>query len=192
MTVDLNIDPVYIVERIRWYLGMPYRDVVDIVIKEYKTARNLRPVKMVVLGPPASGKTRVARYLADHYGIHYVHVKTLISDRIQKLVSAYLFAERPIVINTHSVYNDQYNKISDHDSKIDDIEAAEADTGRQDDLRDTAESANGDEDEGAQGREVEDKKEAIVSSAKLQEQLDEIRSNMAANNGRLDDIILNK
>lgn len=86
----------------------------------------------------------------------------------------------------------KHNKISNHDSKIDDIEAAEADTGRQDDLRDTAEGANGDEDEGAQRREVGDKKEAIVSSAKLQEQLDEIRSNMAANNGRLDDIILNK
>lgn len=85
-----------------------------------------------------------------------------------------------------------YNKISNRNSKIDDIEAAEADTGQQDDLRDTAENADGNEDKGAQEEEVGDKKEVIVSLAKLQEQLDEIRSNMAANNGRLDDIVLNK
>lgn len=104
MTVNLNIDPVYIIDRIRWYFDMPFRDVIDVVIEEYKAARNLRPVKIIILGPPASGKTRVARYLADHYGIHYVHVKTLISDTIQKLVSVYLFMERPIV-NTHFAYN---------------------------------------------------------------------------------------
>lgn len=59
----------------------------------------------------------------------------------------------------------------------------------QDDLRDIAESADGDEDKGAQD---EDKKEVFVNLVKLQEQLDEIQSNMAANNGRLDDIVLNK
>lgn len=90
MTVDLNIDPVYIIDRIRWNFDMPFRDVIDVVIEEYKAARNLRPVKIIVLGPPASGKTRIARYLADHYGIHYVHVKTLISDTIQKLVSVFI------------------------------------------------------------------------------------------------------
>lgn len=51
-----------------------------------------------------------------------------------------------------------------------------------------------DDDEGDKGNQEEeieeqDEKEVIV---KLQEQLDEIRTNMAANNGRLDDVILNK
>ncbi|KAG5338082.1 KAD7 kinase, partial [Acromyrmex heyeri] len=159
MTVDLNIDPVYIIDRIHWYFEMPFRDVVDIVINEYKTARNLHPVKIVVLGPPASGKTRVARYLADYYGIHYVHVKTLISDTIKKL--------------------------------IDDIEAMEADTGRQDDLKDTAESVDNGENKRTQEEEEEDDKRE-VNLARLKNELDEIQSNMAVNNGRLDDIILNK
>lgn len=91
MTVDLNIDPVYVIDQIRWQYGMSFRDALDEIIKEYKSARNLHPVKVIVLGPPASGKTRVARYLTDHYGIHYVHVKTLISDTIQKLVGTYIF-----------------------------------------------------------------------------------------------------
>ncbi|EGI65491.1 Putative adenylate kinase 7 [Acromyrmex echinatior] len=159
MTVDLNIDPVYIIDRIHWYFEMPFRDIVDIVINEYKTARNLHPVKIVVLGPPASGKTRVARYLADYYGIHYIHVKTLISDTIQKL--------------------------------IDDIEAMEADIGRQDDLKNTAESVDNDENKRTQEEEEEDDKRE-VNLARLKEEFDEIQSNMAVNNGRLDDTILNK
>lgn len=72
--------------------------------------------------------------------------------------------------------------------KINDIEAAKLSRGRQNDgLRDM--TADGDE--GNQEEEVEeqDEKEVVV---KLQEQLDEIRTNMATNNGRLDDAVLNK
>ncbi|EFN87130.1 Putative adenylate kinase 7 [Harpegnathos saltator] len=167
MTVDLNIDSVYIIDRIRWRFDMPFRDVVDDVVREYKAARNLRPVKIIVLGPPASGKTRLARFLADHYGINYVHVKTLISDTIQRL--------------------------------IDDIEAARSGGGQRDDLEDTAEDADNDkeneeeaEEEEEQEVEEQDEKEIVASRVELQEQLDEIRTNLAANNGRLDDVVLNK
>ncbi|XP_025161964.1 adenylate kinase 7-like [Harpegnathos saltator] len=154
MTVDLNIDSVYIIDRIRWRFDMPFRDVVDDVVREYKAARNLRPVKIIVLGPPASGKTRLARFLADHYGINYVHVKTLISDTIQRL---------------------------------------------RDDLEDTAEDADNDkeneeeaEEEEEEEVEEQDEKEIVASRVELQEQLDEIRTNLAANNDRLDDVVLNK
>jgi len=87
MTIDLNIEPVYIVDRIRWHYDLPFRHVTESIIKEYKIARNLLPVKIIVLGPPASGKTRVARYLEKHYEIHYIHVDKLIRDTIQRLVS---------------------------------------------------------------------------------------------------------
>ena len=78
------------------------------------------------------------------------------------------------------------NKINNRDSKIDDIEAVEADTEREDDLRDTAEN---DENKITQ-EEADDKRE--VNLERLKKELDEIRSNMAVNNGRLDDTILNK
>ncbi|KAK1121778.1 hypothetical protein K0M31_010089 [Melipona bicolor] len=84
-TMNLIIDPVYIADRISWHFDSPFPDNIDAIVKEYKTARNLNPVKITVLGPPASGKTRVARYLADHYDIHYVHVKSLIADTIDSL-----------------------------------------------------------------------------------------------------------
>lgn len=91
----------------------------------------------------------------------------------------------------HILYITISNKISNYNYKIDDIKAAEADAA-QNDLRETAKSADGYENKGAQEEDVEDKKEVIVSLVKLQEQLDEIQSNMAANNGRLDDTVLNK
>lgn len=87
MTMNLIVDPVYIADRISWHLDAPFPDSINAIVKEYKTARNLIPVRIVVLGPPAAGKTRVARYLADHYDIHYVQAKSLISNTIEELVS---------------------------------------------------------------------------------------------------------
>ncbi|KAL0125987.1 hypothetical protein PUN28_004806 [Cardiocondyla obscurior] len=45
---------------------------------EYKVARRLRPVKIVVFGSPASGNALLAQYLADYCKVHYVRIKTLI------------------------------------------------------------------------------------------------------------------
>ena len=87
MTINLNIDPVYITDRISWHLGAPFPDSINLIVKEYKMARNLNPIRIIVLGPPASGKTRVARYLVDHYDIHYIHVSSLIENTIAELVS---------------------------------------------------------------------------------------------------------
>ncbi|KAG7203650.1 hypothetical protein KM043_013685 [Ampulex compressa] len=89
MTLDLRADPVYILDGITWHLDAPFLDSVDAIVREYRSARDLRPVKIIVLGPPAAGKTMVARYLAKHYAVHYVCVKSLITDAIQKLVSLF-------------------------------------------------------------------------------------------------------
>ncbi|XP_071878435.1 adenylate kinase 7 [Bombus fervidus] len=85
MTMNLIVDPVYITDRISWHLDTPFSDSINAIVREYKAARNLNPIKIIVLGPPASGKSKVARYLADHYEIHYIHVKSLIADTIENL-----------------------------------------------------------------------------------------------------------
>lgn len=88
MGMNVNIDARYINDRIPyWHLGKPFQFVTDSIIEEYIIARNLCPVKMIILGPPASGKTRVAQYLAEYYDISYIHVKSLIKDAIDELVS---------------------------------------------------------------------------------------------------------
>lgn len=118
MTVDLNIDPVYIIDRIRWHFEVPFQDAIKAIIREYEAARNLYPVKIIILGPPASGKTIVARYLADHYGIHYIHVKSLISETIQNLVSdkylqihMYMVSHKYFADNSCVIINYYYSQL---------------------------------------------------------------------------------
>lgn len=90
MTVNLNVEPEYIVDKIAWHRDTPFRDIIDAIVREYRTARNLHPLRIIVLGPPASGKSVVARYLADYYGVHYIHAQSLIEETVRKLVgSAY-------------------------------------------------------------------------------------------------------
>lgn len=87
------------------------------------------------------------------------------------------------------------NKTSNYDYKIDDIKAARSGGRQRDNLDDMAEDDDNDkEDQKEVEEEVEeqDEKEVVTSTAELQEQLDEIRTNLAVNNGRLDDVVLNK
>ncbi|XP_076377111.1 adenylate kinase 7-like, partial [Megalopta genalis] len=92
MTLNLNAEPEYIADQITWHQDSPFRDNIDAVVKEFRTARGLHPLKIIVLGPPASGKSIVARYLADYYGVHYVHAKSLIEETVQTLVRRKYFA----------------------------------------------------------------------------------------------------
>ncbi|XP_076646550.1 adenylate kinase 7-like [Halictus rubicundus] len=86
MTVNLNVEAEYIADKITWHHDAPFHENVDAIVMEYRTARKLHPLKMIVLGPPASGKSIVARYLADYYGVHYIHAKSLIEETVQKLI----------------------------------------------------------------------------------------------------------
>ncbi|XP_076388236.1 adenylate kinase 7 [Megachile rotundata] len=85
MTMNLVVDPVYIADRISWLHDVPLRENMNTIVREYRTARGLHPVKIIVLGPPAAGKTRVAEYLSKHYDVHYVYVKPLIKEMIDGL-----------------------------------------------------------------------------------------------------------
>ncbi|KAI4491601.1 hypothetical protein M0804_002993 [Polistes exclamans] len=150
MTLDLNIDPVYVLERIRWHFDTPFTDNIEPIVEEYKAWRELHPMRIIVLGPPASGKTRVANYLVEHYRLHYINVKNLINDSIKKL-SAEIEEKTALIEN------------KDRSGE-----------------------------KGEQTEEENDIEEESVPLEDLQRQLDEIRNNLAQNDGRLDDITLNK
>lgn len=44
---------------------------------EFNETRNLKPVRIAVSGPPASGKTFYSKTISDYYNIPRVHIKEL-------------------------------------------------------------------------------------------------------------------
>ncbi|XP_012286013.2 adenylate kinase 7 [Orussus abietinus] len=125
MNLNLVIAPAYLVDQnLSWHFELPFKDNLDAIVKEYKNARNLHPVKVIVLGPPASGKTRVANYIAKHYRLHYICVKSLIGDTVQKLNRD---IEAAKVKDTVEEQNDEEEALEDIDE--DDEDANETETG---------------------------------------------------------------
>lgn len=56
------------------------------IVQEYRDARGLSPLKIVIHGPPASGKTGLAQKLAAHYKVHYLEPDEVVLQSIEELV----------------------------------------------------------------------------------------------------------
>lgn len=54
------------------------------VVKEYKEARDLRPVRIVVMGAPAAGGRQVAEALARKYYVPLVTRQSMVSDLVEE------------------------------------------------------------------------------------------------------------
>lgn len=91
------MEPGYIVEQLAlpWQNELNLADNMKNIVDEFKNERNLLPIHIIIHGPPAIGKTRLAKKLCDYYGGHYVSVKVMIEETINELVS---FARIPVKI----------------------------------------------------------------------------------------------
>ncbi|KXS22159.1 P-loop containing nucleoside triphosphate hydrolase protein [Gonapodya prolifera JEL478] len=88
ITMNLKMDPGKAKEMsFEWKYESGIVENMPLLVQEYKDARGLWPLKIVVHGPPASGKTTVAKALAEHYRIHYVSVEDVMKSVIEKLES---------------------------------------------------------------------------------------------------------
>lgn len=95
LTLDLKMDASYIKEnmQIKWSAETGFVDAIAKLVKEYKITRNLIPFKVCILGPPGVGKSTVASQLAQHYKIHHIHIKDVVTRAIEKLNQAAKRAE---------------------------------------------------------------------------------------------------
>lgn len=86
------MEPAYILDT----LELEYRSDLNMVqnmkkiVMEFRDARNLIPMKVLVHGPVASGRTHLSTHLTEYYGVHYINVKTMIEETRENWVSTFL------------------------------------------------------------------------------------------------------
>ncbi|VDK21671.1 unnamed protein product [Taenia asiatica] len=60
-------------------------DNIEKLAQEYVKAKDFKPLRICILGPPFVGKTTHAIALARHYGLHYIHVTPVLYEAYIRL-----------------------------------------------------------------------------------------------------------
>lgn len=91
ITLNVNIEPAYTLDA-TIQSNNNFISMIINVGEEYRNSRNLHPLKIIILGPPASGKSTLAKLLEKYYQISYIEIEDLIKKTIKNLVKLfYLF-----------------------------------------------------------------------------------------------------
>uniref|UniRef100_A0A8C9P6R2 Adenylate kinase 7 n=1 Tax=Spermophilus dauricus TaxID=99837 RepID=A0A8C9P6R2_SPEDA len=87
LLVNLKMEALFVKENfnIRWVAQTGFVENINNILKEYKQSRGLLAIKICILGPPAVGKSSIAEQLAEHYKVHHIKTKDVISEAIARL-----------------------------------------------------------------------------------------------------------
>uniref|UniRef100_A0A8C1VCN8 Adenylate kinase 7a n=1 Tax=Cyprinus carpio TaxID=7962 RepID=A0A8C1VCN8_CYPCA len=87
--VNLRTESVFLKDRLNlhWECESGIVDNISQVLEEYKQTRQLLPIKICLLGPPAVGKSSVAVKLCRQYKLHHIDVNKTINEKVRRLVS---------------------------------------------------------------------------------------------------------
>ncbi|XP_019630798.1 PREDICTED: adenylate kinase 7-like isoform X1 [Branchiostoma belcheri] len=87
LLVNLRMEAMFVKEsmRIMWIAETGMCENIDTVIREYKQSRGLLPMRGCIMGPPAVGKTTIAKKLCEHYKLHHIKVKDVIDEAVENL-----------------------------------------------------------------------------------------------------------
>ncbi|VDK37519.1 unnamed protein product, partial [Taenia asiatica] len=87
LTLNLRLEAQFVHENLpfKWVSENGMVESMARIVKEFKLARGLLPIRICVLGPPLSGKSKLAQLLSEYYSVTHVHVKGVIEARIKEL-----------------------------------------------------------------------------------------------------------
>ncbi|KAM8847149.1 adenylate kinase 7-like [Synchiropus picturatus] len=57
----------------------------EAIVDEFKHARGLLPIRIFITGPPACGKSTLAKKLCHYYKVHHITMREVIEERIARL-----------------------------------------------------------------------------------------------------------
>ncbi|PZC85369.1 hypothetical protein B5X24_HaOG201865 [Helicoverpa armigera] len=87
MTINLNMEPTFIVETmaLQWVSELTFAENIPVLMKQFKKERGLKPFKIVIYGPPITGKTTLAKSICEAYGLVYISPETVAQDMLEDL-----------------------------------------------------------------------------------------------------------
>ncbi|XP_041815008.1 adenylate kinase 7-like [Chelmon rostratus] len=87
LNINLRLDALIIKDSfsLRWTSEAGMVENMESIVEEYKDTRQLLPIRICLVGPPAVGKTTVAEKLCSHYQIHHIKIKEVIEEKLTHL-----------------------------------------------------------------------------------------------------------
>ncbi|XP_031717540.1 adenylate kinase 7a [Anarrhichthys ocellatus] len=87
LNIDLRLNAFIIKDSfsLRWTSEAGMVENMRSIVEEYKDTRQLLPIRIFLVGPPAVGKTTIAEKLCSHYQIHHIKIKEVIEEKITQL-----------------------------------------------------------------------------------------------------------
>ncbi|XP_042358935.1 LOW QUALITY PROTEIN: adenylate kinase 7-like [Plectropomus leopardus] len=87
LNINLRLDAFIIKDSfsLRWTSEAGMVENMASIVEEYKDTRQLLPIRICLVGPPAVGKSTVAEKLCGHYQIHHIKIKEVIEEKIAQL-----------------------------------------------------------------------------------------------------------
>lgn len=107
LQVDLKLESVTVKELgIEWVAETGLVNCMNLVVEQYRQQRGIQPLKVLLLGPPASGKTKYSERLSEEYGVPVLQTKAVLDEMLEKDVA--LSEEAATAKDKEGRYSDEF------------------------------------------------------------------------------------
>ncbi|KAF8821105.1 Dpy-30 motif protein [Cardiosporidium cionae] len=114
-TIDLLMESTEVMRNpdFNWHCKYGLIANLSVVTREFCEKRDLKPIQICILGPPGSGKTRIAEMLSSQYGIKHIQVEQFIRNFNGN--KALFIKER--VLSRHAIFPNSKKKESSKEAE---------------------------------------------------------------------------